>query len=173
MFLICSYFNRDRDRTTAINIEAKDQDAAAGLQTPGAFLPTTGEINPFVIPSNRTPFHVNSKEKLPLQNSNIRPTAPTTVDPHQAELKRRIQELQQEMTLLQPRNSLSSQRPSSSTEGTDDWRSNLELLRAEVRRLRLAMHFQSSQDSSDQPPDYVHIVRDETTSSSGPSHNKQ
>ena len=169
MFLICSYFNRGRDRTTAIAIEAKDQDAAVGPQTPRTFTPTISEIHPFVVPSNPTSFHGNPKEKRPMLNSNIDPAAPTTVDPHQAELSRRIQELQQEMTLLQPQNSLSSQHPSSSREGTDDLRSNLELLRAEVRRLRLLMLLQSTQDSSDQPPDYVHSVSDEIASSAGPA----
>ena len=70
------------------------------------------------------------------------------------------------MALLQSQNSSSSQHLLLRTEQADDWRSNVELLRGEVERLRLAM--QSSQGLVDQPPPgYAYSLRDEATLSGG------
>jgi len=121
---------------------------------------TPTEIDPFVIPPSQTSFY-GTAEKQHLRHASS--STRTTVDPRQVELNRRVQELQREMALLQSQNSPSSHHLPMRTEQADDWRSNVELLRAEVERLRLAMH--SSQGLTDRPPDYAYSPWDEITSS--------
>jgi len=124
---------------------------------------TPAEIDPFIIPPSQASFYRPAeKQQLRHTSSSTR----TTVDPRQVELNRRVQELQREMALLQSQNSPSSQHFPLRTEQADDWRSNVELLRAEVERLRLAMH--SSQGLTDRPPpDYAYSLRDDVSSSGG------
>ncbi|EDR13621.1 uncharacterized protein LACBIDRAFT_322690 [Laccaria bicolor S238N-H82] len=151
-------FYRNRDRSTAHEVEATDQAIPAGPQTPRTLMVTPTIIDPFIIPPSQVSFS-GTAEKQRHTPSSTR----TTVDPRQVELSRRMQELQREMALLQSQNSPSSQHLPLRTEQGNDWRSNVELLRAEVERLRLVMH--SSQGLTDRPPpDYVYSFRDEITS---------
>ncbi|EDR13623.1 uncharacterized protein LACBIDRAFT_322694 [Laccaria bicolor S238N-H82] len=158
-------FYRNRDRSTAHEVEATDQAIPVGPQTPRTLIVTPAEIDPFIIPPSQASFYGTAqKQQLRHTPSSTR----TTVDPRQVELSRRMQELQREMALLQSQNSPSSQHLPLRTEQGNDWRSNVELLRAEVERLRLVMH--SSQGLTDRPPpDYAYSFRDEITSSGGMS----
>jgi len=157
----CFYRNRARDRSTAHEIEVKDQAIFAGPQTPRTLLVTPAEIHPFVFPPNQASFNGTAEKQQLRHPSN----STRTIDPR-LELNRRILELQQEMALLQSQNSPSSQNLLG-TEQADDWRSNVELLRDEVERLRHAMH--SSQGLADQPPPGYAYSLDEVTSSGGMS----